>query len=183
MTNRYRGHGRAAIGLLLALASGTGCSEDSASGSASNPSKPPSAAPSGAAAPKPSDEADSEQLAPDHVRTKTYHLRAIAETQYQKGKLGQLSVELKPREGWHVNMDYPFSVEVMTSEGVQVPKQRLEKADAVSYSEGGVRLDVPFTPQAVGERELRMEVDFAVCTPDSCVPDRRRLAVRFRVDG
>ena len=122
-----------------------------------------------------------EQPAPDHVRTATYDLRAIAETQYAAGQPGQFSVELKPKEGWHVNMDYPFAVEVDAPASVKIPKKRFEKADAASYTEDGVRLDVPMTPTGEGEQRIEIEVDFAVCTPDSCVPETKTLAVSFRV--
>ncbi len=176
----------AAFGALaVSLLVGAGCS--------SEPSEPAARpAPSavhgasvgkGAAAPARAERAEEEQVTPDHVRTATYHLRAIAETQYQQGQMGQFSVELKPKAGWHVNMDYPFAVEVLSAEGLRLPKKKLEKADAASYSENEVRLDVPFTPQSPGERVVRMHVDFAVCTPDSCVPEQRTLSVRFRVDG
>lgn len=176
----------AAIWLVASLvACSSGSSEEAAPAAAKDRAGEKSAAtaPSGGAGSgkEGSGASGDEQPAPDHVRTATYDLRAIAETQYAADRPGQFSVELKPKEGWHVNMDYPFAVEVEAPDSVKLPKKRFEKADAASYTEDGVRLDVPMTPTGEGERRIEIEVDFAVCTPDSCVPETRTLSVSFRV--
>ncbi len=179
---------RSAVASLWLAASLAACSSGSPDGTNSPAQgeivgkKPTAGRPSGPAPEKEGAGAAADaQPAPDHVRTATYDLRAIAETQYAAGQPGQFSVELKPKEGWHVNMDYPFAVEVDAPDSVKIPKKRFEKADAASYTEDGVRLDVPITPTGQGEQRIRVEVDFAVCTPDSCVPETKTLAVSFRV--
>jgi hypothetical protein len=40
---------------------------------------------------------------------------------------------------------------------------------------------VPFTPSAVGTHRVEAKVSFAVCTPETCVPDTRTLSLALPV--
>ncbi|MFN9811312.1 MAG: enoyl-CoA hydratase-related protein, partial [Deltaproteobacteria bacterium] len=53
-------------------------------------------------------------------------------------------------------------------------------SEAAEFSETVARFEVPFTATP-GHHELRALVDFAVCTPESCMPDSRTLAIALDV--
>jgi hypothetical protein len=91
------------------------------------------------------------------------------------------AVSLTPRGVYHVNQDYPFSVS-LTAAGVTFPKAELGKADAAKFDEKSVQLDVPFSAAAAGKYSVSALVKFAVCTPETCVPDERTLALALPVE-
>ncbi|MBK8172015.1 MAG: hypothetical protein IPK60_16950 [Sandaracinaceae bacterium] len=43
------------------------------------------------------------------------------------------------------------------------------------------RFSVPFTAGTAGSARIEADVDFAVCTPENCMPDRRTVAVTLAV--
>jgi len=85
-----------------------------------------------------------------------------------------LELRLEGRGGYHVNQDYPFKVELSGSEGVTLPKASFGKDDAAEFSEERARLEVP-VEVAEGAQEVTAKVRFAVCTEETCVPDKRTL--------
>ena len=60
-------------------------------------------------------------------------------------------------------------------------KSQLERPDAAEFGEKAARFDVPFTPAQAGEHTVQAKVRFAVCTPETCVPDERTLALAIAV--
>jgi hypothetical protein len=134
------------------------------------------AAPAAPAAPPPA-----EGPLSDRAEDPTFELALLPNGPYAAGKLSSFTVSLKPRGEYHVNEDYPFSVSVQ-AEGAALPKAELGKTDAAEFTDKVVRLDVPFTPSAKGEQALRAHVKFAVCTPETCVPDERTLALALTVE-
>jgi hypothetical protein len=98
----------------------------------------------------------------------------------QAGQEGHIEIRLAARGNYHVNQDYPISIQVTAPDGVTLPHATLARADAAEFSETVARFDVPFTAPA-GHHELRALVDFAVCTPESCMPDTRTLAIALDV--
>lgn len=111
------------------------------------------------------------------VTDDAFELRAAATGPYQQGQLGQFAITLTPRGEWHVNEEYPISVELEAPEEVGLPKPELERSDAAEFGEERARFDVPFTPTAAGEHRVQANVSFAVCTPENCIPDERTLAL------
>ena len=111
------------------------------------------------------------------VEDPRFELRATAEAQYPAGQLGRFGITLTGRDGWHVNQDYPTAITLSAPSAVTFPKDRLEKSDAAEFTEPRARFDVPFTPGAAGEHRCTAEVDFAICTEETCVPVQRTLAV------
>ena len=61
--------------------------------------------------------------------------------------------------------------------GTGVPREA-----ATEYSETVARFPVRFTPTAAGQHRVTAVVDFAVCTPEACMPDARTLAVLLPVE-
>ncbi len=144
-------------------------------------------------APEPSEEAAEPEAAPEaapgadsagpRAEADSYVLEARPEEGgYEAGSLGQFAIRLSGRGGWHLNQDFPFSVELEGPATVTFPKATLEKGDAAEFTDDAARVDVPFTPAAAGEHEVRARVSFAVCSPTSCVPKTATVALNLRVD-
>ena len=160
------------IGTLLVAALALGCGEDEA---ATPPEGETAEAPP-TAAERPAEGAADEEAGPV-VDDPTFELRASAGGPYQNGQEGTFEVRLTPRGEYHVNQDYPMTVEVTAPDGVQAPAAPLGNADAEEFTEEVARFDVPFTASGAGEHRVTAVVDFAVCTPEACMPDRRTLAL------
>ncbi len=110
----------------------------------------------------------------------SFELRADTAGPYQAGQEGRFSLGLQARGNYHVNQDYPISIQVTAPSGVTLPRATLGRPEAAEFSEQLARFDVPFTATS-GRHELRALVDFAVCTPESCMPDTRTLAIALEV--
>ncbi|MEQ8454625.1 MAG: hypothetical protein RLO52_29690 [Sandaracinaceae bacterium] len=163
------------LGALLLSASLTGwltgCGEETTSSAdeTAQAEREPEAAPEG-------DEAADEEAGPV-VEDPTFELRASAAGPYQPGQEASFEVRLTPRGRYHVNQDFPMTIAVTAPEGVQAPAAPLGNDDAEEFTEEVARFDVPVTPSAAGEHTVTAVVDFAVCTPEACMPDRRTLAL------
>jgi hypothetical protein len=154
------------------------------------PAEPEPAAPEPAApAAEPAAEPAAQQPQPgaaeaelsDTVEDPSFALSLSPVGEYEAGKLGSLAVSLEPRGEYHINQDYPMSIEITGPDGVSFPKARLDKPDAAKFDDNVARFDVPFTAAAAGEHQIQAKVKFAVCTPETCVPDERTLALAVAV--
>jgi len=116
------------------------------------------------------------------VREAAFELRASSSGPYRVGEVGQFAVTLTPRGVWHVNQEFPTTVEVTPPAAIVVPKPALEREDAAELTEQRARFDVSFTPAAAGQHRVTAEVSFAVCTEENCIPDQRTLAVSLPVE-
>ena len=90
-------------------------------------------------------------------------------------------VALEPRGIYHINQDYPISIDLSGPDGISFAKPHLDRPDAAEFGEKKARFDVPFTPASAGEHKVQAVVKFAVCTPETCVPDERTLALAVAV--
>ena len=109
-----------------------------------------------------------------------FELGSTATGPFQAGQEGHFDIRLAATGNYHVNEDYPISVQITGPDGVTLPHATLARPDAAEFSSTVARFDVPFTATA-GHHELRALVDFAVCTPESCMPDTRTLAIALDV--
>jgi hypothetical protein len=110
----------------------------------------------------------------------SFELRADTAGPYQPGQEGRFGIRLQARGNYHVNQDYPISIQVTAPDGVTLPRATLGRPEAAEFGETLARFDVPFTAPS-GHHELRALVDFAVCTPESCMPDSRTVAIAVDV--
>jgi hypothetical protein len=163
---RFLPHAACGAGLLF-LASQGGCSKPEPP-KAEPAAAAPAAAPQPASAPQPS------------VEDNTFKLALVSEPEYTAGAPGKLQLLLEAKGGYHVNQDYPIRVDLKAPAGVKLAKPSLAKPDAAEFGEHKARFDVPFSADK-GSHQLSAEVDFAVCTPETCVPDQRTLAVSLSV--
>lgn len=155
-----------AVALLGALASACG-SEDTAQPSSSSPAagEPLAAAPEEARA---------------SWEDTGFRLDASANGPFTAGEEGNFEIRLAATGIYHVNQEYPISVEITGPDGVTLPRATLGRAEAAVFNEQLARFEVPFVAGS-GQHDLRAVVDFAVCTDEGCMPDRRTLAVALNV--
>ena len=133
------------------------------------------------AEPEPAETAEAEPAVP-RATDGTFVLEARPEEGgYTANTLGQFAIHLEGEGEWHLNQDFPFSIELSGPEGIQFPKASLGKDDAAEFADELARFDVPFTPGAAGEHEVRATVSFAVCNPQSCVPKTQTIALNIPV--
>ena len=107
----------------------------------------------------------------------TYELVATASGPYSSGEQGTFEIRLLPRGEHHVNVEYPFAIALAGPEPVRFAEASLDAEDAAELNEQRARFAVPFTPDAAGEHRVTATVDFAVCTPSTCIPEQRTLAL------
>ena len=156
-------------GAMLAGGGLAGCSKiEAPAPSAEAPTPGPAAAPQAAAAPTPS------------IEDKTFKLALVSDPEYTAGAPAKLKLVLEARGGYHVNQDYPIRVDLKAPAAVKLDKTSLGKADAAEFGEPSAKFEVPFTAQS-GAHQLTADVDFAVCTPETCMPDQLTLAVSLHV--
>jgi len=171
------------FGLMVMWGCGGGAQPAAEQGSPASPETKPEAKPAATPAPKP--EPADEKPAAELTATATdpsFQLSLKPAGPYEAGKLGTFVVDLEPRGEYHVNEEYPMSVTVSAGEGMTLPKAELKKADAAEFGQKRARFEVPFTPTAKGEHRVEAHVRFAVCTPETCVPDERKLALALPVE-
>ncbi|MGE0787904.1 MAG: hypothetical protein AB7S26_19675 [Sandaracinaceae bacterium] len=111
----------------------------------------------------------------------SYELRATPGGPYTAGEAATFQIQLTPRGVYHVNQDFPMEIALSGPDGVTLPSAPLGNGDAAEFTEGRARFDVPFTATSAGEKNITAEVDFAVCTPESCFPEHRTLAFAVNV--
>jgi len=138
-------------------------------------------APSAAAAEKAAP-AKAPAPATDRVDDPSFELAAVPGGPYAVGQLGSFAVSLKPRGEYHINQDYPIAISLRPPAGMNLPRSEFKKADAAVFGEKLARFDVPLTPQEKGAQRLEANVRFAVCTPETCIPDERTLALVLTVE-
>lgn len=158
----WAGSGAAALALVLAV----GCGGEERS------------QPTGAR-PEESPQTGTESEAGPVAEDPTFELRASASGSYTAGEAGTFEIRLVPRGDYHVNIDpgFPFSIALAGPEGIQFAKTNLDRHDAAEFTEQRARFAVGFTPQGAGQHRVSATVDFAVCTPSTCLPDTRTLAL------
>lgn len=113
------------------------------------------------------------------VEDPTFELVATASGPYTAGEQGTFEIRLVPRGEYHVNVDplFPFAIALAGPEPVRFAEASLDREDAAEFTEQRARFAVPFTPGAAGEHRVTATVDFAVCTPSTCLPEQRTLAL------
>jgi hypothetical protein len=116
------------------------------------------------------------------VVTDSYVLEARTAERHPAGELGQVTIEITGKGEWHVNQDFPTRVEVSAGPALELPKTSLTKGDASEFAEERARFEVPFTAEAPGEHQVVADVAFAICTEETCIPQRKTVAALVRVD-
>ena len=120
-----------------------------------------------------------EEPAGPRIEHPTFELVASASGPNTEGQEGSFEIRLVPRGEYHVNVDpaFPFGIELDGPDGIRFPERTLDREDAEEFTEERALFAVPFTATKAGEHEVKATVDFAVCTPTTCLPEQRTLAL------
>ncbi len=165
---------------ILALAACGGREERGASNGASDPAPAQGNALAGGGN---GDACGDPAQARDVAEDPSFELRATAAGPYAPSEEGRFEIVLTPRGNYHVNTQYPLSIRLDAPGGLTVPGEALEVGDAAEFGEPRARFQVPFTATSAGQHRVTARVDFAVCTPEACMPECRTLALVLPVEA
>jgi hypothetical protein len=165
------------LGALLCASALVACGGDEGAGATASGGGG-TGSPTTATAPAPAGDACGDPAAArDVAEDPSFELRASASGPYAPGQEGRFEIALTPRGNYHVNTQYPLSIQLEAPSGVALPDAELGNDDAAEFGEPRARFQVPFTAAAAGEHRVTARVDFAMCTPEACMPDCRTLAL------
>lgn len=150
-----------------------GCGEEAAASGRATETETETAPPVG----------EPEEEAGPLIRDASFELRATASGPYTAGQAGTFEIRIVPRGEYHFNVDpnFPFSIALGGPAPVSFPESTLDREDSAEFTEQRARFEVPFTASAAGEHRVTATVDFAVCTPSTCLPEQRTLALSLPV--
>jgi hypothetical protein len=88
------------------------------------------------------------------------------------GKEGAASIELYPTGEWKMNTEYPARITLSGMTVAVTPKMTLKsndpKPNGFQITDGGMRLDIPFTGDAPGSDNVSARVRVGICNPTTC---------------
>ena len=148
--------------------------------------KPDAAAPSvasvqadGASAPAPAAQ-DAHQAAEGPVKVvdgpppggdgERYALAIDPPADAKAGEAAKVTIRVIPQAPWHINLDFPTSLQINAPQGVSVENADLKKADATELNADTAAFAVAFTSESPGEKAFTGKFKFAVCQDEACSP-------------
>jgi len=99
-----------------------------------------------------------------------YALQIEPPAEATAGSEGEVVVRVVPKEPWHMNLDFPTSLEVTPPEGITLAEAKQGKGDARKLDDSACEFAVKFTPAAAGEHTMTGKFKFAVCQDEACSP-------------
>lgn len=102
-------------------------------------------------------------------------------TEAKQGEQGKVTVRVEPAGPWHMNLDYPTSLKMEETTGVELAKAEQKKVDALKLDEDSCEYEIAFTPAAGGDKAFKGEFKFAVCQDDACSPVTKDIAFQVAV--
>lgn len=85
------------------------------------------------------------------------------------------TVTATPRNGYHCNMQYPWKLTIVESDGLKTAKTVLRKADAKKFGQDAVVFEVPYSvPQG---KEVKGALKFSMCDEKQCKMERLELSL------
>ena len=108
----------------------------------------------------------------------SYTVELKASGTYKKGVEGTVEIILTPKNGHHVNPDYPakFKVTDPAPEGITYPKKILKREDG-KFEEKGATLKIPFVAANAGKQKVSGAFHFSVCSEKNCFMEKVDLDV------
>ncbi len=102
-------------------------------------------------------------------------------TEAKQGEEGKVTVRVEPAGPWHMNLDYPTSLKMEPTAGVELAKAEQKKVDALKLDEDSCEYEIAFTPAAEGDKAFKGQFKFAVCQDDACSPVTKDIAFQVAV--
>jgi len=93
------------------------------------------------------------------------------------GKVGEelsVIVTVKAKGAFKVNKEYPHKVSVEPTDGLELPKPKLKKADA-KLEEKTLTFTIPAKATRAGSFELAGVLKFSVCSSDACQLEKKDI--------
>jgi hypothetical protein len=97
------------------------------------------------------------------------------------GKASEVVVTLVPKNGRHLNHEFPTKLTITPPAGVTVAKSTLKKSDAETFNDNLATFKVSFTSADAGEKAFAGKFKFAVCTDTTCDPQTEQIAFKVSV--
>jgi hypothetical protein len=95
---------------------------------------------------------------------------------YAAGKEGALEIVLDAKPPFHTNQQYPYKFKAKEAPGVKFAQPVVGK-DAAKLEPQRLTMRVPFTPDGAGQRTVSGQFAFSVCTDETCLMEKRDLAL------
>lgn len=104
-----------------------------------------------------------------------FRIRLGTEERYAAKRWQVFDVIVDAKEGWHLNKDFPTELTLVDPpSAVTFKKTTLGPSDALKFTEPQFHFQVPFMATA-GRHVVKAKLAFAVCTPQTCVPEERTV--------
>jgi len=105
-----------------------------------------------------------------------FDLTAQPSGSYAAGQEGAVEIVLNAKPPFHANQQYPYKFKAKEAAGVKFAQPVLGK-DAAKLEAQRVTMRVPFTPDGAGKRTVSGQFAFSVCTDETCLMEKRDLAL------
>jgi len=113
----------------------------------------------------------------------SYEIAKAPETKAKVGVKAAAGVTIKVKQGWHLNEQAPFSVELTPGPGVKVDKAKLGKADLKERGPEKALFEVAFTASEAGKKTIAAKARFVTCQGESvCRPVTENIQLALDVN-
>ncbi len=100
--------------------------------------------------------------------------------EYAAGKQGVVNVVLNAVAPFHVNQQYPYKFKTKEAPGVKYPAAVVTK-DQAKLEAQRVTMPVAFSAEKAGKTTVAGQFAFSVCTEETCLMEKRDLALALDV--
>lgn len=98
-------------------------------------------------------------------------------------KTQKVKIKLTADDPWHMNMEYPTSMKLKGTSGLEMSKTKFRKGDASVLSEHKIVFEVPVRASAPGSFQTDATIKFAICKADSCSPASTKVKLRLKANS
>ena len=106
------------------------------------------------------------------------------ELSIQQGQSGTFRIDVQPRGGWHINLNYPTRLSVEDSPELSVESRSFPKDESIELSPERLAFEVPVTGIDAGRHRMRGTLRFAVCAEgELCRAEKHEFVVHHNVES
>jgi len=112
------------------------------------------------------------------AETDSYIVQILPPASLTVGKETNVEITIKPKDKFHVNMQFPFKFKLAEPppENVSFPKMTLVRADGTFTEQLGV-MKLPVIAKSAGTVKIVGKLSLSVCSDANCVMDKVELEV------